>query len=331
MLGTAQQAFGAEPDAQKAPKAADLRVAADRFDEGRAAFKASAFSEAAEHFEAADARAPSSSALTLAMRSHTEAGQYAKAASLAELVKVRYADNPDLVAQADAVISAHLATLGRLDIDCATRCELVIDQKLVHGHAMNVWHVYLEPGNHEVVANFVGDREAVAQTSVLAGEPTALSLDAPPSSSEDGTKPVTLAQPLGSGAPPASASKPNHGLPPTVFWIELGATAVVGGVTIWSGIDTQTNPGPAAVHDACKGQTSSCPLYQKGQAKQLRTNLLIGGTALLAVATAVTGIFATDFSRSSKTPQRGAPNWSLRPMASIGLGQETLFGAEGRF
>src|SRR5512145_2664513 len=66
-----------------APKASELRVAAERFDEGRAAYKAQAFAEAAEHFEAADRHAPSESALGLAMRSREQAGQLLRAANLA--------------------------------------------------------------------------------------------------------------------------------------------------------------------------------------------------------------------------------------------------------
>jgi hypothetical protein len=331
LLSAAPRAFAADGEGPRAPKAAELRIAADRFDEGRAAFKASAFAEAAEHFEAADTHAPSSNALALAMRSRAEAGQYAKAATLAELVLVRHPDNSELVAQAQATISAHSAELSRIDIECKTRCELVIDQKLVHGFAKTEWRVYLDPGRHEVVANFEEEREAVAQTEVVVGQTTTLTLEAPAPTAVPPAEPPKVASVVAPPAVDVTPEKPRHGLPPTVFWIGVGATAVLGGVTVWSGIDTATNPGPDAVREACVGQGSSCPEYQEGRRKQLRTNLLLGGTALMAVATAVTGIFVTDFSRTSSSPQRGAPNWSVRPVASIGLGQAAMLGAEGRF
>jgi hypothetical protein len=335
LFGASSSAYAAEAESVRAPKASDLRIAAERFDEGRTAFKAAAYAEAAEHFEAADARAPSSNALVLAMRSRAEAGHYAKAATLAEILRIRHADNADLVAQAERVIAEYTAQLGRLDIECSKQCELVVDQKLVHGVAKREWRVYVEPGAHTVVANFDADMDASTETEVAVGQTVSLRLavtsepapvEVPPSVPQPKTSakvtPSTAIPPVGN---------PRHGLHPTFFWIGVGATAVLGGVTIWSGIDTQNNPGPAAVREECAGQGTSCSLYQEGQDKELRTNLLLGGTIVLAIATTVTGVFATDFNRASSTPQRGAPNWSVRPVAAIGFGQSTLLGAEGRF
>jgi hypothetical protein len=333
VLSATVPAFAMDTDGQSAPSAADLRVAADRFDEGRAAFKVSAFAEAAEHFEAADSRAPSGSALVLAMRSHAQAGHFAKAATLAELVLVRDPENVEYVAQAQDVIASHVTEFGRITIECEPQCELVVDHKLVHGQAMKTWNVYTESGSHEVVAHFSEARHVNATTEVAAGQAVTLTLSplvlpspvAPPASMES-VKPPSVSPLL------PSDEKKRHGLSPTVFWIGVGATAVVGGVTIWSAIDTQINPGPELVKEECAGKTAAdCPLYQKGEAKELRTNLLLGGTALLAVATAVTGIFATDFSGSSSARKQGAAGGRIRPTVSVGLGRSAWVGAEGRF
>ena len=322
----------AMPDeSDRAPKATDLRIAADRFDEGRSSFKVGAFAEAAEHFEAADARAPSSAALGLAMRSRSEAGHFAKAATLAELVLVRHPELPELVQQANAIILAHQAELAHLTIECASRCELVIDKKLVHGSSMTVWRVYVEPGTHEVVANFAQERDAATTATIEAGESSMLKL-APPPVVEPQVAVLPVVPPVLETPPPTMPSPHHHkGLPPIYFWAGVGGTSLLTAVTVWSGIDTLNNPGADAVRKGCVAGDTNCALYKEGKQKELRTNILIGSSIVVALATAATGIWATDFGRRGTLPQRGAPNWSIRPVASVGLGDSALLGAEGRF
>jgi hypothetical protein len=118
-----------------------------------------------------------------------------------------------------------------------------------------------------------------------------------------------------------------------VFWVGVGVTGILGVATAWSGIDTLNNPGSDAVREACASPKSQyCnTLYDKGQAKEVRTNVLLAGTLVVAAATAITGMFATDFGKAGGKAQRGAPNWSFRPIAGLGQGRGALFGAEGRF
>jgi hypothetical protein len=87
------------------------------------------------------------------------------------------------------------------------------------------------------------------------------------------------------------------GIHPAPFIVGLIATAALGGVTIWSGVDTLNNPGPDAVRAACAGKDENCPLYQDGQAKEVRTNALIGATAGTAAITLVLAI-VTDWGGS---------------------------------
>jgi hypothetical protein len=79
--------------------------------------------------------------------------------------------------------------------------------------------------------------------------------------------------------------------------VGVGLTAVAGGLTIASGIDTLHNPGEDAVRRECAGQTESCPAYQKGRDAQLRTNVLIGVTAGVGVVTGVIGLFLTQWTK----------------------------------
>jgi hypothetical protein len=93
----------------------------------------------------------------------------------------------------------------------------------------------------------------------------------------------------------------SKGWSPTVFWVGVGATALVGGVSVWSGIDTKNSPGVDKVREECAGKTTSCSAYQTGKDKEMRTNILWAATGGLAVATAIIGVFATDWGTSEKT------------------------------
>ena len=118
-------------------------------------------------------------------------------------------------------------------------------------------------------------------------------------------------------------------------------TATLGGVSLWSGIDTQNNPGPDRVREACKplpdgSHSDECDtLYNQGLDKQHRTNALFGVTAGLGVATAVVGAFFTDWG-GSKKPASAAEatkskpkGFSIQPWFTVGSGASV--GALGRF
>jgi hypothetical protein len=106
-----------------------------------------------------------------------------------------------------------------------------------------------------------------------------------------------------------------------VFFVGAGLTAVLGGVTVWSGIDTVKNPGADRVKDECGTQGESCALYQQGRSKQRRTNVLIGVTAGVGVATALIGVLATDWSGGKKSHEAVAnrlrPRVDVAPWASL--------------
>jgi hypothetical protein len=99
----------------------------------------------------------------------------------------------------------------------------------------------------------------------------------------------------GSDHSPDETPKAGSGLSPVFFVGGLVATAALGGVTVWSGIDTKNNPGPDAVRQACRGQGEACPEYQDGRARQLRTNVLLGATIGVGVLTTAVGIFFTNW------------------------------------
>src|SRR5690606_27132068 len=114
------------------------------------------------------------------------------------------------------------------------------------------------------------------------------------------------------------------GLPPLVFIGGAVVTAALGGVTIWSGVDTVNDPGADAVRTACAGRGTGCALYQDGLAKETRTNVLIGATAGAGALT-LAALFLTDWGG-------GAPEQGRRvvPIAAV-TDRGATIGAEGRF
>ena len=89
---------------------------------------------------------------------------------------------------------------------------------------------------------------------------------------------------------------------------------------------------------ACQGNQPDCQsLYQQGLDKQHRTNVLIGVTAGVGVATGVIGAFFTDWGGAAKKPEPEAEQaakahkkgFSIEPWVAIGSGASV--GALGRF
>jgi hypothetical protein len=106
---------------------------------------------------------------------------------------------------------------------------------------------------------------------------------------------------------------------------------VAGGITVWSGIDTIKNPGEDRVRTECLAGDTSCPVYQEGRKRQLRTNVLIGVTAGLGVATGVLAAVGIDWSGggSEKADTLARSKRGVEPWIAIGDG--AAIGARGTF
>lgn len=109
--------------------------------------------------------------------------------------------------------------------------------------------------------------------------------------------------------PTVDAGAGPSGLSPSIFWIGLGVTGVMGGLTLWSGLDTQS-----ANDDYEQYTRQSDAVFERGQelyddakGRQDRTNVFLGLTAALAVGTGVIAAL-TDFSGSGEaSPAMGTP------------------------
>ena len=278
-----------------------LRSAAEEYDKGRRAYLAGEFEASATHFENAYRDAPRAEALRSALRARQSAKQNARAATLAAFAQAKYGADPATAELATKTIAELGGALHALAVRCEPDCAVVADGRLASLAEAPRVVVYLDPGPHDIVVSWPGDRAHKTRIVAKAAGKDELSLhapDAPP-------PPVPTATGTATAPPPPHEEPTRKPLAPVFFLIGAGATVVLGGITVWSGIDTTNNPGKDAVRRDCVGQDESCPTYQKGKSAELRTNILLGATAGMAVVTGVVGVFFTRW-RDPSAPARSA-------------------------
>jgi hypothetical protein len=178
-----------------------------------------------------------------------------------------------------------------------------------------------------VIAGWGDNRHQAQDINAVAGAVTPLRFEPPAPEAAPGAlaTAVSIAPAGSSDVAPARAS----GLPPYVFFIGVGVTAVLGGVTVWSGLDTLSHPGKDAIATSCAppNNNTSCPEYQTGLSNQRRTNVLIAASGVAGLATAALGVFFTDWAGKSGQSDRPVAVW--RP--TIGLTDGVTIGAVGSF
>ena len=106
-------------------------------------------------------------------------------------------------------------------------------------------------------------------------------------------------------------------------------TSILGGVTTWSAVDTQQNPGTDRVKRECAAAqvNEDCPAYQEGLAHQRRTNILIASTGVVALTTVVVGLFLTNWGGGGDKSE--TKSVSVYPV--LGFGSGVTAAAVGRF
>jgi hypothetical protein len=330
VLSTAGAARAQDGAAEPTP--AQVRVAAEAFDKGREAYQAEEYVEAAEQFEKADYNAPSVAALELAARSRDKAGELARAATLASLGVKRYPEEQNLLRLAGDLAKRARVTLFELTATCDTPCELTVGGKLIHGQPDTQRVMFVLPGAVTVRAGWSDNRSDSRQVQAEAGGSGEVSFSAPPLPEVEAVakEPVVAPRPAPAepSLPPEETDAKSAGWSPVVFYAGAGITAVLTGVTVWSGIDTLNNPGKNRVREACSSE--ACQLYQDGVGRQHRTNALIGVTLGVGAATALVGLFATDWSGKKSAPQEAAkrsrPRVDVLPWASVESGGLQAFG-----
>jgi hypothetical protein len=106
---------------------------------------------------------------------------------------------------------------------------------------------------------------------------------------------VPDARPLPVASPPA-ADRQARGVRPIWFFAAAGATAALGGLTLWSGLNTQHALNDYRRDLPSLDQSAADSRVKDGHGRELRTNLLLAGSLLCAGGTAALGLLFVDFS-----------------------------------
>ncbi|HMR77381.1 MAG TPA: hypothetical protein PKD61_19870 [Polyangiaceae bacterium] len=297
-------------------QAAPRDLAAEAFDAGVKHYERAEYAEAARAFLRANETLPSKDAIENALKSALRANDQLLVVAAARRALRREADAPELAARArDAMVQAS-AKLAILDLACSVPdCQIRIDGSIVVERP-----AYVLPGGRSLAA-IAGKARAEERTRLEAGVRYQITLHpvlpgsaekraevVPRSAASEEALPRT-----GDPAAPAMDSKADAAgsrpLSPTLFYVGVGASVVLAGITTWSGLDTL-----AAKSDLTS--QSSKTQVDDVRGKALRTDVLLGTTVLFSALTTYAGVALVD--------------WGVRPTASLSPGH-ILMGAESAF
>ena len=280
-LACACLAFAWPAPARADGPATDVQ-AHEAYERGTIAFRRKDYPNAAREYATADALSPNPVALQAAI----------DAAVLADdpVLGVQLLDRARGAPRTNALLATMLAAeqkfarrTGRIRIGCpAAPCLATIDGAAIDPSQATIVRV----GSHSVLVQ--GGGAATSHTVIVGPDETQVVGDgaaaasagsAPAPASGPESAPASVSAPAPAPAPaPASA----RGLSPVWFFVGAGATALSGGLTIASGVDT------ASKHSSFPHCTPNCPgASTTGQAAQTRTNVGVAITAVLGVATVV--------------------------------------------
>jgi hypothetical protein len=320
---------GATPSRAEAQNGSDdVAAAARAYEQGLRAQLRRDYPQAAELFELADRSAPSAPALRSAIRNHEAAGNSARALTLSARAIKRYPNDVETKKLAESVLSRLASGFGVLDVRCTPACALVLDGRVAD--EQNTTHeIFVPSGEHEIVGSF-GDGHTTARTiHTQAGGTDELSLVPPVIVETPAAAPAPAAvaqKPVPAAATPVAATpvdRPSaRRAPPLVTIIGGALTLGAAGALIWSGLDTLD------ARDRYKAMPTKAG-YDDGTTRELRTNILIGGVAVLGAATAAVAVFATDW-HHGVMGKRSVKSARLVPSATVGAGQAS-FGLSGEF
>ena len=253
-----------------ADTAAEERARA-AYDRGSAAYVRADYALAAKEFARADDALPNAVALRAALDATLRADEPVLGMELLDRAATRPHDDAlSAVASTARVRFAHRT--GRVHVACGpTACRAAID-----GVAFDpALSPYVLVGPHHVTVDHGGALDErvldVAADAVVEVTPARPDL------------------PLPAPAPPRAA--PDGRLSPTWFWIGVGATTALAGLTVASALDTASKHERFGTLGCARVDGDGCAsLGESGSSAQRRTNVLIGASALLGVVTATTGL-----------------------------------------
>lgn len=259
------------------------------FDEGVRKFKQADYEGAAETFLRADEAAPSVQALLNAIGAGRRGHAHLLVARASQRALQRPGASEDLSRLAREALTEAAAHLARVDLSCAPAaaeepaCALSIDGAKADGGVH-----YVLPGTHRFSGTLAGGAPDEQPLTCNAGATYTVTLrPALPTTSAPSASPSAVATPT---------AKP--GWPPAVVYAGAGVTAVLTGLTVWSGVD--------AIQ--AKDALPAVPLRAQNddvRARASRTNGLVAGAVIAGVATAAAAVWLVSWDRAGAGTQVG--------------------------
>jgi hypothetical protein len=308
--------------------ATDKARAKEAYDRGTAAHQRGDFATAAAEYALADEIAPSPVALQAALDEAIKADDPGIGTELLERAN-RAPITGALEKSVNAARTAFAHRAGKIHLTCPANntCLATID-----GRAATIdKQTWTRAGQHTIVFQ-VGDESQQKLVDVKADQ----TLDVAPQEKQPASPPPTpTSSPSSSGAtpptpptlapsaPPPDARTPTSTPTPTptptplitttdrpsrlpVILLATG-TVLVGGASIWSALDTQSQHKKFTDAGCDKVAAVNCSnLASNGSAAQDRTNIMLGVTAALAVATGVVAIITFTGGSNDNTTKVGA-------------------------
>lgn len=272
------------------------RRAAGLFVQGVRQFSEANFEQAARTFLAADELVPSSRALTNAISAARQANHHMLVARAAQRALAR----PGIDAETAALAREALADAARSLSQIEARCEPAPCSITLDGQPLAPGVQYTLPGTHDFVALGPNGARVTEHLSVIAGASyrVTLSLSQPPgrAAAEEVESPSAADTQASSrrDQPARASSKP---LPPAVFWIGAAGSAVLAGLTTWSGVDALSAKRESGAYTQ--------PEIDEINSRARRTNFFLAGTLVLGASTAAAGIWLVEWesrARAAVTP-----------------------------
>jgi hypothetical protein len=192
-------------------------------------------------------------------------------------------NNRKVLEQALAVIEKHVGTLEVMSNVPGT--EILVDGRLV-GQLPMRRPLRLAGGPAMIQARAEGYVSAQRPVNVVPGQLTRESFTLLPVTREPAPAPAPPPAYVEARPTPPPPEQPSFLQSRAAFIGAAALTAVVGGVALWSGLDT------LSARDRYVQEPTE-ERYNNGVSREKRTNALIGGTAVLGAATLAMGLFVT--------------------------------------
>src|SRR5882724_10413194 len=140
--------------------AQDVTAAATAFSAGQQAELSREWARAAEFYALADRIAPSPEALRSVAKAYLAGGDRANAATQAEELLRRYPNDTASTTLAGVILQQTGSKLARWEVFCKPSCTVGVDTVAVSTEPRGDHIVYVDPGEHRLVAYFAGNRSA---------------------------------------------------------------------------------------------------------------------------------------------------------------------------